>query len=97
MESANVMICQRDHKNQCGPVRRLPVARKKPNKKGIKKKKSKSIEVPLSVLGFVILVQLMVLAYYDFEPIPPEYRAGVILGSMVVISVGLTIKWVKIS
>lgn len=90
MESAKVMICQRNHKNQCGPVQ----ARKKSNKKGFKKKNNKSIEIPLSVLGFVVLVQLMVLAYYDFEPIPPEYRAGVILGSIVVMSVGLTIKWV---
>lgn len=84
------MICQRNPKNQCGPVQ----ARKKSNKKGFKKKNNKSIEIPQSVLGFVILVQLIVLSYYDFEPIPPEYRAGVILGSIVVMSVGLTIKWV---
>ena len=84
------MICQRNHKNQWGPVQ----ARKKSNKKGFKKKNNKSIEVLQSVLGFVVLVQLMVLAYYDFEPIPPEHRAGVILGSIVVMSVGLTIKWV---
>lgn len=90
MESAKVMICQRNHKNQCGPVQ----ARKKSNKKGIKKKNNKSIAIPRSVLGFVVLVQLITLAYYDFEPIPPEYRAGVIVGSIVVMSVSLTIKWV---